>query len=86
MIWAQAWLYEPGAEPFTRCQIAVNGTELTDTESGMRLKDGHANLSIVSAATLGGGSNTVELDCTSTDNQLSARLATIALLRVDALN
>lgn len=86
MIWAQAWMYENGSEPFTRCQIAVNGNELPNTESGAKLKDGHANLSIISAATLNGGSNTAEVDCTSTDNGLEARLATIALLKVDALN
>jgi hypothetical protein len=86
MIWAQVWLYDSTNEPFGRCQIAVNGSELPDTESGMRLKDGHANVSIVSAATLSGGGSTVEIDCTATDNTTSARLAGLALLKVDALN
>lgn len=86
MIWAQVWLYDSTNEPFGRCQVAVDGSELPNTESGVRLKDGQGNLSIVSAATLSGGGSTVEVDCTATDNTTTARLATIALLKVYALN
>jgi hypothetical protein len=86
MVWAQAWIYDGSNEVFSGCRLTADGAEIPNTESGIQLKSGSGQLSIVTAVTLGAGSNEIDLDCTAGDATSSARLASIGLVKVDALN
>jgi hypothetical protein len=85
MIWAQVEVLDGASEPDGNCSLSVNGTVQASTVTPFELKNGDANLTIVSAATLTGGGSTVEVDCTSTDNTTTANV-NLALVAVDALN
>jgi hypothetical protein len=85
MIWAQVSLYDLGNEPGGNCEMAINGTAVPSTSTAFTLKSGTANLTIVSAATLTPSSNTIEIDCQSSDSTTVASV-NLSLVTVDALN
>jgi hypothetical protein len=67
------------------CSLKVNGVLQTPTATGVELKSGTGNLTIVSAATLSGGGSTVDVQCRMGDNTTSANV-NLALVKIDALN
>ena len=85
MIWAQISLDDSLNEPSGNCSLKVNGVVQSPTSTGVELKSGTANLTIVSAATLSGGGSTVEAQCRMGDNTTSANV-NLALVKIDALN
>jgi len=85
MIWAQISLDDSLNEPSGNCSLKVNGVVQSPTATGVELKSGTANLTIVSAATLSGGGSTVDAQCRMGDNTTSANV-NLALVKVDALN
>ena len=85
MIWAQISLDDSLNEPSGNCSIKVNGVLQTPTATGVELKSGTGNLTIVSAATLSGGGSTVDVQCRMGDNTTSANV-NLALVKIDALN
>jgi hypothetical protein len=85
MIWAQISLDDSLNEPSGNCSLKVNGVLQQPTATGVELKSGTANLTIVSAATLSGGGSTVDAQCRMGDNTTSANV-NLALVKIDALN
>jgi hypothetical protein len=85
MIWAQISLDDSLNEPSGNCSLKVNGVIQQPTATGVELKSGTANLTIVSAATLSGGGSTVDAQCRMGDNTTSANV-NLALVKIDALN
>lgn len=85
MIWAQISLDDSLNEPSGNCSLKVNGVVQSPTATGVELKSGTANLTIVSAATLSGGGSTVDAQCRMGDNTTSANV-NLALVKIDALN
>jgi hypothetical protein len=85
MIWAQVQLLDGLNEPTASCKIAVNGSDLSNSDTLLVLKQGIGALTIVSAATLSGGGSTVEVDCNASDGTTLATV-NLALIAVDALN
>jgi hypothetical protein len=85
MIWAQISLDDSLNEPSGNCSLKVNGVVQSSTGTGVELKSGTGNLTIVSAATLSGGGSTVDAQCRMGDNTTSANV-NLALVKIDALN
>jgi hypothetical protein len=85
MIWGQVTFDDVLNEPTGGCSIVVNGTSQPNTAAGVALKNGVANLTMVSAATLSGGGSTVEVQCSLGDNTGVAD-TNLALIKVDAIN
>ena len=74
-----------GSNPDIRCHVSVNGSELSGTDSRAPGVDFEATLTIVSAAALGGGGNSVSVSCETGDSTTFASV-NLTLARVDALN
>ena len=85
MIWAQISLDDSLNEPSGNCSLKVNGVVQSPTATGVELKSGTGNMTIVSAATLSGGGSTVDVQCRMGDNTTSANV-NLALVKIDALN
>ena len=95
IVWAQTWLVEllftSDPEPVVGCGLSVpysgTGTEvvLAKKPTTQSLTSAVGEATLVGAVTLSGGVNTVAVDCSSSDNQTSAHLANLALVKVDAL-
>jgi len=85
LIWGEADLGSTNPEPDVACELRANGTAIPNTRTVAEPNGFEGNLSIVSAASLTGSSNTVELDCFSSDSTTTAN-ANLALVPIDALN
>ncbi len=85
MVWGQVSLEDGTSEPFGGCDVEVNGSAVASSNTAWQAKDGLANLTIVSAATLTGSGSVVEVDCDSSDNTTKAS-ANLALIALNALN
>jgi hypothetical protein len=94
IVWAQAHLLGPitvttDPEPVVSCSLPGNDAQATvvlhnePTTSAFTIS--HADMSLVDTVTLGGGSNTVSLHC-STTIEVSAHSATMVLMPVGGLN
>jgi hypothetical protein len=68
------------------CELDVNGSMISDTTAAADTTTTAANVAITSAATLGGGTNTVSLECASTVGATHVQTANVTLLPIDALN
>jgi hypothetical protein len=85
MIFASVLLDDGLNEPGDSCRIAVNGSVLANSEEHVNLKGGLGNETLVFATSVTGAGNTIEVDCTSSDNTGFANM-NLSLLAVDALN
>jgi hypothetical protein len=85
MMWAEVQVGSTNAEPDVACELRAAGTAIPNTRTAIELKAFEGNVSIVSAASLTGSSNTVELDCASSDSTTTVN-ANLALVPLDALN
>jgi hypothetical protein len=74
-----------GSNPDIRCRVSVNGSVIPGTDSRAPGQDSEATLTIVSAAPLTGGGNSVSVSCETGDSTTTAN-ANLTLVRVDALN
>lgn len=74
-----------GSNPDIRCHVSVNGNELSGTDSKAPGSDSEATLTIVSAAPLSGGGNSVSVACLTGDTTTTADV-NLTLVRVDSLN
>jgi Collagen triple helix repeat (20 copies) len=86
MVWAQVAVTDAGnLDADIICHVDVNGAALPNTKTFAELKGGEGNLTIVSAATVGGGGSGVGVDCASGDTTTVANV-NLALIHVDSLN
>jgi len=85
LIWGEAELVSANPEPDVACELRANGTAIPNTRTRIELKAFEGNVSIVSAASLSGTSNTIEFDCFSSDSATTVD-ANLALVPIDALN
>jgi hypothetical protein len=74
-----------GSNPAIRCRVSVNGSVLSGTDSKAPGVDDEATLTIVSAAAMNGGGNSVSVSCETVDSTTTAD-ANLTLVRVDTLN
>lgn len=84
----QIYLGSPSG-PYVNCWAALNGSRLNNTFVDITLVgglSGSGEAVMVTAVTITGTSNTVELDCQSQDNTTQATNANLTLIQVDALN
>jgi hypothetical protein len=76
--------FEDGVnEPNGGCKLLVNGIKVQGAE--VALKTGSGNETFVDAEPLSNGSNTIEVDCSLTDNT-AVGSGHLSLVKVDALN
>jgi hypothetical protein len=86
MVWAEINVVDSGgSNPDFRCHISVNGSEVSGTDSRAPGVDDEGTLTIVSAAPMNAGGNSVSASCETVDTTTTAD-ANLTLVRVDALN
>jgi hypothetical protein len=91
MVWAQLTFQEflPKADPSVSCTVSEPYTNIETTvvlANDPNTGNAEGEASLVGAITLSGGTNEVDLVCSSSDSETSAHAGHLALLAVDALN